>query len=56
MTASFSTAMKEKRLCFSPSPEHDEKIPKVHLEKLIIHVPGRNQPSMSRDFRGEDPG
>lgn len=33
-----------------------KKIPKVHLEKLIIHVPGRNQPSMPRDFRGENPG
>ena len=33
-----------------------KKIPKVHLEKLMIHVPGRNQPSMSRDFRGENPG
>ena len=25
MTASFSAAMKEKRLCFSPSLEHDEE-------------------------------
>lgn len=32
-----------------------KKIPKVCLEKLI-HVPARNQPPMSRDFRGENPG
>lgn len=33
-----------------------KKIPKVCLEKLI-YVPGRNQPSMSRDIiRGENPG
>ena len=36
-------------------PSIMKKIPKVRLKKLI-HVPGRNQPPMSRDFRGENPG